>query len=404
LNEVGNSLMFLYENRQKVSYREIIKFCVKKTIFLKNPKQRFFISNNKIASKLRISLLFLSTLYLSFPLALMPTSKVDAAVKVSIDSSSNAQDQSSDPIIAAQLAAAIASDVGSVVSNNVSQYADTVAAESQSDTNSLIDNNSTPKLDSSSQSSSKSRSSTVIYTVLEGDDVNKVAGIFGLSPNTIRWVNNIDGDSLTVGSDITVLPVDGLIHRVQSGETAASLAEKYKSNAADIISFNNIQNDTLVEGSDIVIPGGTKPVTVIEKKAEEAKTKKTYTQTDVTVKNLGASGYAVSGNNTYAYGYCTWHAANRRAAIGRPIPNRMGNAISWASAARGAGYSVDGDPQSGDVLYHKYQGGAGHVAFVESINEDGSILVSDMNYNGGWGRVSYRTVSQSEFSKYLFIH
>ena len=56
------------------------------------------------------------------------------------------------------------------------------------------------------------------------------------------------------------------------------------------------------------------------------------------------------------------------------------------------------------MLYHKYQGGAGHVAYVEEVNADGSILVSDMNYNGGWGRVSYRTVTPGEFSQYLFIH
>jgi peptidoglycan endopeptidase LytE len=404
LNEVGNSLMFLYENRQEVSYQKIIKFCVKKSIFLKYPKQRFFISNNKIASKLRISLLFLSTLYLALPLAIMPASSVNAAVKVSIDSSNNAQDDAANPIIAAQLAAAIASDVGSVVSNNVGQYADSVAAENQANNNSLVDINNAPKTDNSSAESSKNRSSTIVYTVLEGDDVNKVSSMFGVNPNTIKWVNNIDGDSLTVGSDITILPVDGLVHKIQAGDTTSSLADKYKASEADIVSFNKIENGSLVEGSDIIIPGGTKPVTAIEKKAEEAKTNKTYTKTNVTVNNLGASGYAVSGNNTYAYGYCTWHAANRRAAIGRPIPNRMGNAISWASAARGAGYGVDGDPQAGDVLYHKYQGGAGHVAFVESINEDGSILVSDMNYNGGWGRVSYRTVSPSQFGQYLFIH
>jgi peptidoglycan endopeptidase LytE len=337
-------------------------------------------------------------------LVIIPSASVNAAVKVSVDSSNEAKNESVDPVVAAQLAAAIAGDVDSVVSNNVSQYADTVATESQSGVNSLVNEN-TLKVDSSAQSSAKNRSSVVVYTVAEGDDVNKVADMFGLKPDTIRWVNNIQGDGLTVGVDVTILPVDGLVHRIQPGDTTTSIAEKYKASEAEIIKLNNIQNGQLTEGADIIVPGGTKPATEIEKKAEEAKQSKTsYTSTNVTVKNLGSSGYSVSGNNTYAYGYCTWHAANRRAAIGKPIPNRMGNAISWAGRARAAGYAVDGNPQAGDVLYHKNVGGAGHVAYVESMNNDGSILVSDMNYNGGWGRVSYRTVTPSEFGQYLFIH
>jgi len=36
----------------------------------------------------------------------------------------------------------------------------------------------------------------------------------------------------------------------------------------------------------------------------------------------------------------------------------------------------------------------GHVAYVESVNGDGSFTVSEMNY-GGWGRVDYRTIKST---------
>ena len=39
------------------------------------------------------------------------------------------------------------------------------------------------------------------------------------------------------------------------------------------------------------------------------------------------------------------------------------------------------------------QGAYGHVAYVESVNDDGSVKVSEMNYNGGPGVVSSRTIS-----------
>ena len=41
------------------------------------------------------------------------------------------------------------------------------------------------------------------------------------------------------------------------------------------------------------------------------------------------------------------------------------------------------------------QGAFGHVAYVENVNNDGSVKVSEMNYNGGPGVVSTRTISAS---------
>jgi surface antigen len=39
----------------------------------------------------------------------------------------------------------------------------------------------------------------------------------------------------------------------------------------------------------------------------------------------------------------------------------------------------------------------GHVAYVESVNANGSFVVSEMNWwgvpGGGWNRVDYRTVT-----------
>jgi len=38
----------------------------------------------------------------------------------------------------------------------------------------------------------------------------------------------------------------------------------------------------------------------------------------------------------------------------------------------------------------------GHVAYVEGVS-GGMVTVSEMNYNGGWNRVSSRTVSAGTF-------
>jgi surface antigen len=98
--------------------------------------------------------------------------------------------------------------------------------------------------------------------------------------------------------------------------------------------------------------------------------------------------------------------ANRRIAVGKPLPRNLGNAVTWATLAAQSGLSVDGTPRAGDVLWHKntwIAGGLGHVGFVEKVNPNGSIEVSDMNYPI-WNGVSYRTIEPSEFGGYLFIH
>jgi surface antigen len=57
--------------------------------------------------------------------------------------------------------------------------------------------------------------------------------------------------------------------------------------------------------------------------------------------------------------------------------NVWGNAVNWETHAKALGYRVDSSPAVGAVAYFSY----GHVAYVESINSDGSVNVSEYNYN-----------------------
>jgi len=98
------------------------------------------------------------------------------------------------------------------------------------------------------------------------------------------------------------------------------------------------------------------------------------------------------GSNTYDYGYCTWYVKNRR---GASLPNSLGNANTWYSRAAAAGMAVGSVPRPGAVGATT-AGALGHVVYVESVNADGSINISEMNYRG-WGIQSSRTTSASEF-------
>ena len=106
-----------------------------------------------------------------------------------------------------------------------------------------------------------------------------------------------------------------------------------------------------------------------------------------------AVGSVSGAGNGFTYGYCTWWVAHKRY-----VPWR-GNAAQWWWNARPFGYAEGSSPRPGSIMVMGYSGSSpqGHVAYVESVNPNGSFLVSEMNWwgvpGGGWGRVDYRTVS-----------
>lgn len=103
-----------------------------------------------------------------------------------------------------------------------------------------------------------------------------------------------------------------------------------------------------------------------------------------------------AGGNTYDYGYCTWYVKNKR---GASIPNSLGNANTWYSRAAAAGMSVGSTPRAGAVGTTT-RGSLGHVVYVESVNADGSINISEMNAPT-FGAVTTRTASAGEF-QYIY--
>lgn len=96
------------------------------------------------------------------------------------------------------------------------------------------------------------------YTVREGDSLSEISDMFNVSMNTILWANNLSGKaSVHPGMSLIILPVSGIRHTVASGDTLATLARKYDSDAAEIASYNGLSSvDELVKGATVIIPGG----------------------------------------------------------------------------------------------------------------------------------------------------
>jgi LysM repeat protein len=96
-----------------------------------------------------------------------------------------------------------------------------------------------------------------IYVVRPGDVLSQVADMFGVTPNTILWANDLKkGSNLVTGQTLVILPISGIRHTVGKGETLASIAKKYGGDQNEIADFNGLPDGTLAVGDSIIIPDG----------------------------------------------------------------------------------------------------------------------------------------------------
>lgn len=144
--------------------------------------------------------------------------------------------------------------------------------------------------------------------------------------------------------------------------------------------------DLLVVGAELVIPTPEEILTervVAEPPKPVAPVAKTASARTYVAKAPGSSA-----GNKYVAGYCTWYVKNMRPSL----PNNLGNAYSWVSNAAAQGMATGSTPRVGAV------GQAGnHVVYVESVNGDGTVTISEMNHKGLYVRTE-RTLPASYFT------
>ena len=187
---------------------------------------------------------------------------------------------------------------------------------------------------------------------------------------------------------------------IQPGDSLSSIADANQTTYVRIFDANDfITNPDLINAGDQVrIPTAGEqlpdrygdmygaPVVTTQTKASAS------TNTSV---RRGAStvSRASSAGNSYYYGYCTWYAKQRRP----DLPNRLGNGGQWVMNAAAQGYATGTTPRAGAIAEM-----SGHVAYVESVNGDGTLVISEMNGPAGFGVVGTRTVSASTYFGYIY--
>ena len=122
-------------------------------------------------------------------------------------------------------------------------------------------------------------------------------------------------------------------------------------------------------------------------------------------KEITKEGYITE---SYPYGECTWYVFNRAKEFGIQFDPYMGNGQDWAHKS---GYEVTNPPtKHSAVSFQGRQAGGhptyGHVAFVEDVKDDGSILISECNFvqsGQGTGITDYRVFSAEEAKNFYYV-
>lgn len=108
------------------------------------------------------------------------------------------------------------------------------------------------------------RSSVINYTIKKGDSIFGIASEYKIKPETILWANydvlNDDPHQISIGQEIKIPPVDGILYQWQEGDKLEDVAARFHADPKDVLSFpgNKLDmTDPKIEaGQYIMIPGG----------------------------------------------------------------------------------------------------------------------------------------------------
>ena len=154
-------------------------------------------------------------------------------------------------------------------------------------------------------------------------------------------------------------------------------------------SIEDMNEDPTVENADAEAPEGIGASGFIMRTYKPENGNKNYN-----TKSVGGWSSCIKGNpmdsNANVLANCVGYASGRfneiinlaRETEGCAYNNLTCNAFRFKEKAESDGLETGSEPRLGAIMCWDKNGGAGHVAVVERVNDDGSVYRSESNYGG----------------------
>lgn len=227
-----------------------------------------------------------------------------------------------------------------------------------------------------------------VYETKSGDTIASIAKEHDIDVNTIMWSNNLTSDSIKPGWFLVIPSVKGVLIKADEDTTIAGIARKFKCPEERIISYNGLAGaDSVEAGQYVMCPDGTVPTPP-----------KPAVPTSTAKRSIGVNYSSIpdiEGTiNSFVKGNCTWYVAKKM------VITFHGNAKAWLRNGAAAGYRTGKIPMAGSAAV-MYGGPYGHVAYVESVNANGTFNISEMNYEGLY-KITHRTLSVDDVAGFVY--
>lgn len=210
------------------------------------------------------------------------------------------------------------------------------------------------------------RLARLTYVVQAGDSFRSVGLRFGLTPRTVRLVNQLPlGYRLRVGQQLMITPADGAVMTCQAGDQLDEIAHRYDLQPSLLLAANpGVGGNHLVAGQPLFIPGAQELRLPLPR--EMALAPRGYRNEGTARQRLTASRSLIGqfGNRV---GALSWPAAGQISspfgirgysfhpgmdicnAIGTPVHAAKAGLVVAAGWSGGYGYAVDIDHGGGVV-------------------------------------------------------
>lgn len=219
------------------------------------------------------------------------------------------------------------------------------------------------------------------HTVLEGETLSVISEKYNISVTTILLANDLNNSKIYPGQELLILPINGILHMVDKGESIDALAKNYSAKKDEIISYNKLSSDgSIYIGDIIVIPNGVMPRQIAPTIAT--------TQTNTSVSNsyfiIPTKGI-ITQRSHYAYtsaGVAYYTAVDIANSIGTPIVAAAGGTVQIVKNVWPYGNYITILHPNGVVTLYAHLS-----AFARGITPGSSVLQGQIiGYMGNTGR------------------